>query len=165
MARQVFFSFHYQNDIFRVNTIRHHWLTKADRSEAGYWDHSLWESTKLRGKQALRDLIESGLKGSTVTAVLIGSQTAGREWVNYEIQRSHELGKGMFGIYINQIKCAGTSSVDPRGRNPFSDHYTSDSVWTRQSLASIYPVYDWVANDGYNNFGSWVENAARQSGR
>lgn len=165
MARQVFFSFHYQNDIFRVNTIRQHWLTKPNRDESGYWDHSLWESTKLRGKQALKDLIESGLKGSAVTAVLIGSQTAGREWVDYEIQRSHELGKGILGIYINQIRCAGTNRIESRGRNPFTDHYASGSVWTRQSFASIYPVYDWVTDGGYNNFGAWVEAAAMNAGR
>lgn len=118
MARQVFFSFHYQNDIFRVNTVRNQWVTKANGQASGYWDHSLLEATKLKGDKALKDLIEDGLNGSSVTVVLIGSQTAGRPWVNYEIKLSYELGKSILGIYIHQIRCASTNRIDPPGRNP-----------------------------------------------
>jgi hypothetical protein len=32
-------------------------------------------------------------------------------------------------------------------------------------LSSLFSVYDWVDNDGYNNFGKWVEAAAKQAGR
>lgn len=27
------------------------------------------------------------------------------------------------------------------------------------------PTYDWVNDDGYNNFGDWVEKAAKKAGR
>ena len=164
MARQVFFSFHYTNDIFRVNTVRNHWITKANGLEAGYWDHSLWEKTKLRGKQALKDLIEEGLKGSSVTVVLIGNQTAGREWVNWEIKRSHERGMGMIGVYIHQIRCAQTQRVDAKGRNPFDD-WSFQQGGRKTMFSEVYPTYDWVSNDGYNNFASWVERAAIKAGR
>jgi hypothetical protein len=164
VGRQVFFTFHYQNDIFRVNTVRNHWLTKPDRESAGYWDHSLWEETKRRGDRALENLIESGLKGSSVTVILIGSQTAGRKWVNYEVRRSHELGKGIMGVYINQIKCAKTGAIDYRGRNPLGDLYSS-SIFGSTSLSSLYPTYDWVTNNGYNNFASWVEAAYIRANR
>jgi hypothetical protein len=163
MARRVFFTFHYQNDIFRVNTIRNHWLTKPNRESAGYWDHSLWEETKLKGKKALENLIDSGLYGTSVTAILIGAKTAGREWVNYEIERSYYLRKGIIGIYINQIRSANTSRIDPRGRNPLNDFYT-ESGYTKTYFSSLYPTYDWVTNDGYNNFNSWVETAAADAG-
>ena len=158
MARRVFFSFHYQNDIFRVNTVRNHWLTKSDRDDAGYWDHSLWEATKLRGDQALKKLIEDGLYGTSVTAILIGAETAGRKWVNYEIQRSHELGKAIIGVYIHQIRCAKTKRIDARGRNPLADFYF-DTANGRKYLSGVYPTYDWVNDDGYNNFADWVEDA------
>jgi|ERR1051325_5308921 hypothetical protein len=163
MARRVFFTFHYQNDIFRVNTIRNHWLTKPNRESAGYWDHSLWEETKLKGKKALENLIDSGLNKASVTAILIGAETAGREWVNYEIKRSHDLGKGIIGVYIHQIRSANTSRIDPRGRNPLDDFYI-ESGYSRTYLSSLYPTYDWVTNDGYNNFSSWVETAAAKAG-
>lgn len=32
-------------------------------------------------------------------------------------------------------------------------------------LSNIFSIYDWVDNDGYNNFGKWIENAARQAGK
>jgi hypothetical protein len=165
MARRVFFTFHYQNDIFRVNTVRNHWLTKRGHADAGYWDHSLWEETKARGDRALARLIDSGLTGTSVTAILIGAETAGRPWVNYEIQRSHELGKGIIGVYIHQIRCAGTLRVDARGHNPLDDFYIEDEDGDRTYLSDIYPTYDWVDDDGYNYFSDWVETAAQEAGR
>jgi hypothetical protein len=34
----------------------------------------------------------------------------------------------------------------------------------RPILSSIFSVYDWQDNDGYNNFGRWIEGAAKQAG-
>jgi len=33
------------------------------------------------------------------------------------------------------------------------------------SLTNLFPVYDWLQNDGYSHFGIWIEAAARQAGR
>ena len=149
MARHVFFSFHYTRDIFRVNTIRNHNMTKSGLVEAGYIDHSLWEKSKLQGDAALKKLIDDGLAGSSVTAVLIGKETAGRRWVEYEIKQSQARGNGIIGIYINKIAIPG-GLVDTRGLNP---------------VPAAYSTYDWVENDGYNNFGKWIEAAAKAAGR
>jgi len=35
----------------------------------------------------------------------------------------------------------------------------------RPILNRLFSVYDWVDSDGYNNFGKWVEAAAKQAGR
>ena len=32
-------------------------------------------------------------------------------------------------------------------------------------LSSIYPVYDWILDDGYNNAAGWIEQAAVAAGR
>jgi hypothetical protein len=32
-------------------------------------------------------------------------------------------------------------------------------------LSRIYSTYDWVYDDGYNNFQNWVEAAARTAGK
>jgi hypothetical protein len=149
MARRVFFTFHYQRDIMRVNVVRNHWLTKQDAQSAGYWDHSLWEETKKQGDDAIKKLIDEGLTGTSVTTILIGQETAGRKWVDYEIKRSVERGNGIIGIYIHKIKKTD-GSTDRQGRNP---------------LASIYTTYDWITNNGYDNFADWVEKAAKQAGR
>lgn len=29
----------------------------------------------------------------------------------------------------------------------------------------IYPTYDWVDDNGYENFGDWVEKAAKKAGK
>jgi hypothetical protein len=62
MSRRVFFSFHYQRDIFRANQVRKIWEFPG-REPVGFWDGSLWEQTKLRGDAAIKRLIDSGLKG------------------------------------------------------------------------------------------------------
>ena len=71
-GKKSFFSFHYERDIWRVNQVRYSWLTKPNREEAGFWDASLWEKTKLKGDKAIKNLIDEGLNNTSVTAVLIG---------------------------------------------------------------------------------------------
>lgn len=119
MAKRVFFSFHYQDVIdFRANVVRQSWVTKPDREEAGYFDASLWEDSKKKGDSSLISLINSGLNGTSVTAVLIGSQTYARRWVRYEIFKSLERGNGLLGIHINLIQCKN-KQIKTHGPNPF----------------------------------------------
>jgi|SRR6218665_3201 len=148
MARRVFFSFHYQRDIFRANVVRNSWVTR-DRETAGFFDASLWEDAQTRGEAAIRALIDEGLKNTSVTAVLIGLQTASRPYVDYEIDRSIAKGNGLLGIRIEKIRDIN-GDVDDAGPNP---------------LPAGYPVYLWNKDEGYENFGTWVEEAARAVGR
>ena len=92
MARRVFFSFHYERDIWRANQIRNSWITKEDREAAGFWDAASWEQIKRKGNPAIRKWIDENLKGTSVTAVLIGAETSNRKWVRYEIEKSLEKG-------------------------------------------------------------------------
>ena len=170
MARSVFFSFHYQRDIWRVNTVRNHFVTRGGYNQSGYWDHSLWEEVKKDGELALKRLIDKGLQGTSVTVVLIGAETAQRGWVNYEIEKSYERGNGMLGIYIHNIGNR-EGQKDYRGANPFDNFRVVEKkreivfLSDIKPMSAIYPTYDWVANDGYNNFSTWVENAAKAAGK
>jgi hypothetical protein len=104
MAKRVFFCFHYQDVVdFRANVVRNHWVTKDDREEAGFFDASLWESTKRRGSDALKRLVNQGLENTSTTCVLIGSQTFARTWVRYEILKSMKRGNKVIGVHINGI--------------------------------------------------------------
>ncbi len=47
MARRVFFSFHYERDIWHANVVRNSWITQ-DREAAVFWDASLWEEAKKK---------------------------------------------------------------------------------------------------------------------
>ena len=103
MARHVFFSFHYQQDIFRVNQIRN--LPEIiDEAAAGFKDKSLWEESKKKGDAAIKKLIDNGLLGTSVTVVCIGSATAGRKYINYEIEQSIARGNGILGLQIHHLK-------------------------------------------------------------
>ena len=146
MARRVFFSFHYQNDIFRVNVVRKSGVVLGN-SAAGFQDASLWEKTKKQGSAAVKKLIDRGLEGTTVTCVLIGQKTANRRYVTYEIEQSVKRGNGLLGIHINGIK-------DIKGESNF---------WRGDVPAALEkhnaPIYDW----DQNSFGEWVEKAYQRA--
>jgi hypothetical protein len=78
MARRVVFSFHYERDIWRASQIRNCWVTKPDRESAGFWDAASWEEVKRRGDEAVKRWIRDQLYGTSVTLVLIGSETSER---------------------------------------------------------------------------------------
>jgi hypothetical protein len=163
MARRVFFGFHYERDVWRASQVRNSWVTKPNREYAGFIDAASWEAVKKQGKEAIKKWIEDQLSGTSVTVVLVGAETSTREWVQYEIKASHERGNGMLGIYIHNIKDSNQKTDTP-GNNTFGEIYkdpNGNSVYFWQ----LYPTYDWVLNDGYNNLGGWVEKAAKKAGR
>src|SRR6185437_15641385 len=100
MARRVFFSFHHAGDVWRAGQIRNSWVTK-DRESAGFWDAAEWEEVKKKGDAAVHKWIDDQMAGKSVTVVLIGALTSQRPHVLYEIRKSHELKKGMLGIYVH----------------------------------------------------------------
>jgi hypothetical protein len=117
MSKRVFFSFHYQDVIdFRANVVRNHNVTKGDNG--GFFDASIWESSKRQGELSLKRLINSGLDNTSVTAVLIGTQTYARRWVQYEIMKSVARGNKVIGIHINRIPDRHRQTR-AQGQNPF----------------------------------------------
>ena len=162
MARRVFFSFHYERDVWRAGQVRNSWVTK-DREEAGFWDAASWEAVKKKGQSAVETWIDDQLKGTSVTVVLIGAQTASRDYVGYEIKQSQSKGNGMLGIYIHGMKDSN-SATDTKGGNPF-DNWQIKQDGKTVLLSSLYPTYDWVTDDGRNKMAGWVEAAAKQAGK
>src|SRR5476651_1447032 len=65
MTRSVFFSFHYQRDIMRVQQIKQHYVTKGSYTETGFFDGSLEEKAKKEGDAVVKNLIDKGLVGSS----------------------------------------------------------------------------------------------------
>jgi hypothetical protein len=145
MARKVFFSFHYERDIWRVNVVRNSGAIEGV-SAAGFHDASLWEETKRQGDAAVKNLIDRGLSSTSVTVVLIGAETAARKYVSYEIEQSVARGNGILGIRINAIK-------DQYGR-------IDDPGLVPSALAKVRaPVYSWE----YGKLGEWVEKAFKKA--
>lgn len=116
MARYTFFSFSYE-DVrnFKVNVVRNSWL--LNHNSDTFVDGSIWEKEKSKGVTTIKNIIEDGLKRTSVTAVLIGDETADRRWVKYEIIKSFERGNGILAIHINRIR-GKEQFISARGLNP-----------------------------------------------
>ncbi len=156
MTRRVFFSFHYERDVWRANQVRNHWVTKPDSEAAGFVDAAEFERVKGQGEGAVERWIDGQLEGTSVTAVLIGRETSERPYVIYEIKKSYQKGNGLLGIYIHNLEDR-QGQKDTRGQNPF------DKLGV--PLSNIYPTYDWVNDRGYDNFAEWVEKVAQKAGK
>ena len=163
MARRVFFSFHYDRDVRRVVQVRNSWVVRLKGEAQPFLDKADWEKIRRAGSSEIKKWVETQLNGTSVTVVLIGADTASREWVGYEIKRSYELGKGLLGIRIHNVKDPQLG-VDSWGANPF-DNWTVKRNERDVRLSSFVNVYDWANDDGYSNIATWIEEAAKHAGR
>jgi len=161
MARKVFFSFHYERDVWRAGQARNSWVTKPDRDTAGFWDSASWEEVKKKGDTAIKKWIDDQLTGTSVTVVLIGAETSNRDYVKYELEKSWKKGNGIFGIYIHQMKDKN-GKTDTKGSNSFGPIFTSPND-DKKYFSDRFPTYDWVDDNGYNKLGDWVEAAAKKA--
>jgi len=162
---RVFFSFHYEKDAWRAGQVRNSWVTKPSRRTAGFWDAVAWENVKRKGDAPIRRWIGKQLETTSVTVVLIGEETAEREYVLYEIEQSLKRGNGILGVYIHNVKDR-RGNTTAKGENPFGliRLALSRLLAGRFILRSI-PTYDWVQDNGYSNLGKWIEQAAKDAGR
>ncbi|RUV33142.1 TIR-like domain-containing protein [Mesorhizobium sp. M7A.F.Ca.MR.148.00.0.0] len=158
MTRKVFFSFHYERDVRRIQQVRNSWVIREQGAAPPFYDKAEFEEAKRRAG-GIERWIEEQLFGCSVTAVLFGRETYDREWVKYEIKRSYQLKMGILAIDIHNVKDPLTGT-DLQGRNPLENWSVDGNPFTH-----FYRTYDWVRDDGYNNIGNWVEVAARNAGR
>lgn len=144
--RHVFFSFHYAPDVWRAAQVRNMGLVEGN---AGVSDNA-WERVTSGGKAAIRRWIERQMHGRSCTIVLVGSETAGREWINYEIIKSWNDGKGLVGIRIHGLTDQYQYTTR-RGSDPF-DYIEVDQV----PLSSIVKCYDPPGPDSRDRY-AWIE--------
>jgi hypothetical protein len=116
LARYIFFSFAF-DDVknFKVNVVRNSWL--INNSAETFIDGSIWETKKTKNPNVIKNLINNGMHRTSVTAILIGEDTANRRWVNYEIVKSFDRGNGILGIHINRIR-SKNQIISAKGQNP-----------------------------------------------
>lgn len=148
MARRVFFSFHYSNDIWRANQVRNSNVI-AGADTAGFFDHSEYEEAKKKGSEAIKRMIFRNLKNTSVTVVLIGTETAFRPWVRYEIEQSIAQKNGLLGIYIHHVKNQEGKASFFRGSKP------------AVPFGVEFPAYDWDRD--LDRFRSAIEAAGKRS--
>ncbi len=150
--RQVFFSFHYARDFHRAAQVRALCSGSLVANE--------WESRRPCHGSAVAQWIGAQLRTADCTVVLIGSETSDRGWINYEIAKSWNDGKGILGIDIHGLpdELGQQCSI---GKNPF-DNFVVDGC----QLSSIVQVYDPWRTDSADachvidrNIAEWVEDA------
>ena len=156
IQRRTFFSFHYQRDAWRAGQVR---------NIRGIGGNDLvndndWEQITRRGDAAIRRWIDSQMDRRSCVIVLIGTQTARRKWVEYEIKRAWDDGRGLLGVFIHNLKNR-EGRQSPKGTNPFY-HFTVGG----RKLSTIAPVYDPPYTQSKRvydcislNLLDWVENA------
>lgn len=123
MKRQVFFSFHFGKDIWRVGQIRN--IGTVEGQEL--FSDNGWEKVRLKSDSAIKSWIDKELDMRSCVVVLIGSETASRRWVQYEIQQAWKRGKGIVGIYINKLKNSN-GEQDIKGDNPFEQFCIDEEI-------------------------------------
>jgi len=158
MTRKAFYSFHYQPDNWRASKVRN---MGAIEGNSPCSDND-WESVKNGGDAAIQRWIDNQLNGKSVAIVLIGSNTAGRRWIEYEIQKAWNDKKGVVGVFIhNLLDVKGGQS--PKGSNPF-DRLTVGIKPMSSIVRSYDPPY-FLSTSVYNhikdNLASWIEEAIR----
>jgi hypothetical protein len=144
-------------------TVRNSWVTQGKES-AGFIDKAAFEQIKRQGDAAVHRWIDQQLEGTSVTVVLIGSETLNRPFVQYEICKSLQRGNAVIGVYIHGIKDMRTSMTSYKG-NPHTivGHYGDKSPAYFDSVAD--GIYDYVTQNGYVNLGTWIEKAAKAHGK
>lgn len=156
MPRRVFYSFHYQADGWRASMVRN---IGAVEGNAPANDND-WEAVKRGGDASIQRWIDQQLQGRSCTVVLVGAETANRNWVKYEIEKSWNDGnKGVFGIRIHKLlNQARQPSI--AGPNPFQQFTLSGG----RRLSDVVTLYDPPHNsstDVYNyisnNLAQWIE--------
>lgn len=155
MVKRVFFSFHFQNDIFRANQVRNSWMPEGTE-KAGFIDKAEFEKVERDGDKAIKDWIDKQLKGTSVTVVLIGSQTLSRKYVQYEIIQSYKKGNKIIGVKIGGLNDINlnTSYSDISNHILEQDKYGNVILDTDEAIRKIYDYTD----DGYNNLKFWIES-------
>ena len=133
MPRPVYLSYHYAADADRARQVRERARLRAPEA------HEDPDAKALRlGPRQLEALVDEEIARRSCLIVLIGRQTRGRRWVNYEIFRAWNARKGVLGIRVHQL--ADQSGLTPApGPNPFDEFHLADG---RRRLSSVVPVFD-----------------------
>lgn len=117
-----------------------------------------WEEIKRKGDKSIENWIDDNMKGCSCVVVLVGSETADRKWVQYEIKKARKDGKGLFGIYIHNLKCP-KNGKSRKGKTPFNITVNGEIL---SDIVKCYDPDD-CRGSAYNNIAEnindWVNEA------
>ena len=156
MQRRVFYSFHYKPDHWRAAQVRNIGSIVGNQPAS---DND-WETVKKGGDGEIKNWIARQMRFRTCTTVLVGTNTADRKWINYEIAQSWNDGMGVVGIHIHGLKDEN-GRTSPKGGNPF------DSIqFNGGKLSSIVKCYDpagRTSKEKYDWISTYLGNAVEEA--
>ena len=174
MKRQVFFSFHFSNDFWRVQEVRNMGAIEGNTPVSA----NEWEVVKRKGDDNIKRWINNAMNYRSCVVLLAGSHTAERKWINYEIEHAWKEGKGIVVVFIHGLKNQ-YGEQDTQGANPLKKfcidktfnyiaHHESPADSNEINLSQICkaynPPYSLSANV-YNyikqNIDGWCEEAIK----
>lgn len=115
MAKTVFYSFHYDRDVLRVQLVRN--INALEGQPL--LNSQKWEEVRRGGEPAIKEWIDEEMKWKKAVIVLVGEETAGRKWVNYEINKAWKDKKPLLGVRIHGL-ASGSNGADKAGATPFN---------------------------------------------
>ena len=136
----------FSTDVIRAMVFRNSWTTQGERHPAS----SMLPPRGARGsgQEAVADSIDDRFLGTSVTVLLVGEKTCNSKWVGSRDRADEERGNGLLGIDVSKIKDFDSNTSQRCGKIPAG-----------------YPFYLWNNDDGYNNIGTWIEEAAKAAGK
>lgn len=149
MKRQVFYSYHFKPDSWRVAMVRNIGSIEGNRQVT---DND-WGKVITGGENAIKNWITEQMKYRSCTVVLIGNQTANRKWINYEIVESWNKGMGVVGIDIHGL-LNQDGFITNQGNNPF-DYITHGP--TKRPLSSIVKRYTPSGSTSKERY-AWIQS-------
>ena len=100
VVRHVFISFAYE-DLGEVNLLRGQ--AKNDKLDLEFDDYSLKDPIDSKNADYIKCKIREKIDRSSVTVVYLTSHSASSSWVNWEIRESLVRGKGVIGVYKDNL--------------------------------------------------------------
>lgn len=156
MIRKVFFSFHFDNDVMRVQQVRNIGVIENEEPI----EPNEWEEVTDGGDDEVEAWIDKTLKGKDCVVVLIGEETHLRPWVELEIRKAWRADIPMIGVRIHNLKCP-RNGLGKKGKNPFETIPISGGT----KMSDYIKVYDPDSSNSYKDISSnlekWVELAIK----
>jgi len=160
MARKVFYSFHYKPDCVRASQVRNIGVVEGNEPAS---DND-WETVTKGGEDAIKQWISDQMDGRSCAVVLIGENTAGRKWIDYEIGKAWNEGKGVLGIFVHNLKDFDSKQAS-QGKNPFEGFTMKRDSAKLSNIVKAYnppytdskQVYKYISD----NISGWIEEAIK----
>ncbi len=112
---RVFYCFDGKEDYWRVYKLTENFNHLAGQK---IFSPQEWQQVLKKGEHVIKDWSEKNLQVASCLVVFIGTQTAQRDIVLFQIEQAWKMGKAVFGIYIHNCDDVKRKAAS-KGDNPF----------------------------------------------